>query len=603
MKVFRFYIFMLTIFLGWSSSGFAQYADVTARLELLGNPYKELYPDYLTEMIYARNIWDMQAFEGRIYLGAGNSANSPPAKNAGPLPIISYDPGTGEFQDEFVVDDEQIDVFNFLAGRLYVPGHDPRQNWKWGNYYRLEDDGWQKHRNIPDGIHNYAMVLHDGRLFAGLGTINGAAVAVSDDAGRTWRNYPAPGPRVYSFLQCGDELFAVGMLARFSEEQLANLPEERREQSRENYGAGMAQWRDGAFVPRPDLDCDVMIPGLVDEPMSLYGKLVKPVSFNGVAVYIGSRLHNDHQFKPWGLFAADSLDPDDLRVRRLTIDVDAGDPWDLFERDGKLYVLTNSRLACGQYRATVWSSTDLEGWTPLLHFNAATLVRSFELLDDRFYFGLGVELDRSHSYQDCELHPDTGAILRFDPHRSPEARLLGDLARDGGFVKYLAALLDSRNADLRRAGGIILREFTLVHDPLRPDDRDAFLKRLVEIYQDVTGQDDFLRMAAFRILMLHAHCLDAQAPDLVIQGLDDPLESVRAIAATIKAVGFDYDAVRSMLRRLDGRTDADLQHAASAELINRPVTAFPAGRDPGDYEQLAALPLPESGWWFQRDLG
>lgn len=36
---------------------------------LIGNPYKADYPE--GEQIYARNIWDMQLYKGKIYLGAG----------------------------------------------------------------------------------------------------------------------------------------------------------------------------------------------------------------------------------------------------------------------------------------------------------------------------------------------------------------------------------------------------------------------------------------------------------------------------------------------------------------------------------------------------
>ncbi len=49
--------------------------------------------------VYARNVWDLQAYKGRLYIGAGNSSNrGPPASNSGPVPVNSYDPASGQFQ-------------------------------------------------------------------------------------------------------------------------------------------------------------------------------------------------------------------------------------------------------------------------------------------------------------------------------------------------------------------------------------------------------------------------------------------------------------------------------------------------------------------------
>ena len=77
---------------------------MTDRVETVGNPYESLYTD--GEWVYARNPWDMKAFDGRLYLEAGNSSNIGPAVNAGPGPLISFDPQTETFIEELVVDEE-----------------------------------------------------------------------------------------------------------------------------------------------------------------------------------------------------------------------------------------------------------------------------------------------------------------------------------------------------------------------------------------------------------------------------------------------------------------------------------------------------------------
>src|SRR5215207_664985 len=71
--------------------------DVTASVERLGNPFA-------VPAGYARNVWDMQAFAGRVYVGHGDSRD-----NAGPIPIWSLDPATGAALEEFLTSEEQVD--------------------------------------------------------------------------------------------------------------------------------------------------------------------------------------------------------------------------------------------------------------------------------------------------------------------------------------------------------------------------------------------------------------------------------------------------------------------------------------------------------------
>lgn len=60
-----------------------QAKDVTPSVEYLGNSF--------SKDNYANNVWDMQVFDGRIYLGHGNSSNKGPNQNAGPM---TPNPGT-----------------------------------------------------------------------------------------------------------------------------------------------------------------------------------------------------------------------------------------------------------------------------------------------------------------------------------------------------------------------------------------------------------------------------------------------------------------------------------------------------------------------------
>ena len=103
-------------------------------VQLLGIPFEARYSS--EEMVYARNIWDMRLFEGRLYLGGGNSSNHDPASNAGPVPVVAWDLETKQFVEEYDVDDEQIDRFYVFDNSLVIPGHDSRKSWASGTLYR-----------------------------------------------------------------------------------------------------------------------------------------------------------------------------------------------------------------------------------------------------------------------------------------------------------------------------------------------------------------------------------------------------------------------------------------------------------------------------------
>ena len=96
-------------------NGFAAPAkDVTAKMENLGIPLAQWFQAkaYGGSGAYARNVWALKAFDGRLYIGAGNSSNGGPASNAGPVPIFSFDPKTKKFAQEWNAPDEQLDIFH-----------------------------------------------------------------------------------------------------------------------------------------------------------------------------------------------------------------------------------------------------------------------------------------------------------------------------------------------------------------------------------------------------------------------------------------------------------------------------------------------------------
>jgi hypothetical protein len=376
--------------------------DATAGLERLGNPAAARYP--AGAAVYARNAWTLRVSGGRLLIGSGNSSNGGPAPNAGPAPLFEFDPEKGTFRTVFTVDDEQIDGIRLLGGRLHIPGHDPRESWALGNFYRLEEDGrWGKHRTIPGGIHTYDMAASGGRLFAALGTAKGAAVAVSADSGATWTNRVVGNFRLYTLFESERVLYAAGPFPGAS--RLAFYRER-------NLAAPVGVFQhdgNGGFLPRPDLDAARMFPGIPLNPEK-DSKLARAVAFRERAAYIGGYCHNDHQIMPFGAFVADSLDGGRVSVRPIPLA--GGRPWDLLEEDGVLYVLVDTPDSAGT-TVRVWAGPDGLHWNELFHFRAATFARSFALLKGDFYFGLGCEVADPQAWKAEELPPETGAILRL----------------------------------------------------------------------------------------------------------------------------------------------------------------------------------------------
>lgn len=344
--------------------------DVTSRVVSLGIPLEDRYPS--GEAVYARNVWDLHAFDGRLYIGGGNSSSAGPARNAGPVPIVSYDPVDDDFIGEGRVDDEQIDVYRTLNGVLVVPGHDPRGTASIGNFYRLDDNGWVKLATIPDAVHVYDLALFNGALFAAGSTYRlGGTVFMSDNDGGRWRQFPVLGDgRVHTLFEVDGVLYASGQIGTIS-----------------SYTS-----RGGFEIVRRHAFFDGYDTNLV--------RIARYASFNERIVYIVAYGTNDHQWNPAGLSVASS----ESDAHRITLPGGTL-PRDLIVHRDAVYVLSQPEDEPGTN--IVFGSRDLDEWTEILRFTTDTFARSFEVLDDALYFGLGTQTE--------PLIAASGSILRVEP--------------------------------------------------------------------------------------------------------------------------------------------------------------------------------------------
>ena len=376
--------------------------DISDDITVLDSPYEKIYSNKKT--LYARNIWDMLEFEQKLYLGAGNSSNIGPAQNAGPLPLISYNPSTNEFKKEALMHDEQIDIIKTFKNTLYIPGHDATQNWEYANIYIKEQGkAIKKYRNIKNGLHVYDIAFFDNKIFTALGVKSGAAVGISEDNGASWKIDNLNHYRIYGFLEVADRLFAVKFFPSLND--FKNMSRKRKK-----LFFSVAEYKDNRFEPLYDLSFKDFFP-MTDNLTTTSKKIVRPIKIDNRSLYIGAFIHNDHQAIPFGVYYAQIIN-DKLISKKVTIPENEV-VWDTLYKDNIVYLLSYNKI---RERATVFHTTDdnLDSFKELISFKSSTFARSFEYINGVFYFSLGAEIKNPKNFNYNEIDKDTGKILVFD---------------------------------------------------------------------------------------------------------------------------------------------------------------------------------------------
>ena len=144
----------------------------------LGAPAAVYYPrDYI-----ARVVWDMDIYDGRLYIGNGNFGT-----NSGPAPVLSCSlDDLGNWVEEAIVPDEQIIRFVNINGKFLIPGCDPAVGMGTasgnGFYYELVDGRWVTRDHLPNSLHNFDLAWFEGRVYAAIGSGRGGyPVAYTED--------------------------------------------------------------------------------------------------------------------------------------------------------------------------------------------------------------------------------------------------------------------------------------------------------------------------------------------------------------------------------------------------------------------------------------
>ena len=146
-----------------------------------------LQPD-ADENAYTNSVYDMQSYDGRLYLGYGDLLN-----NRGPVDILYYDPQTGEVIHEMEdVPEEQIGGWSVGSDRAAVcrrPGRPGKLGLR--QLLRPNRRGLGEAAHDPRGLHVGEMVDFQGRLYAayssdGATPLPHPSVLVSDNGGASW---------------------------------------------------------------------------------------------------------------------------------------------------------------------------------------------------------------------------------------------------------------------------------------------------------------------------------------------------------------------------------------------------------------------------------
>jgi hypothetical protein len=369
-------------------------SELPVRVEKLGNPLAKRYPDG-SAFHYARTISDLQEFDGKLYVGHGDIV-----LNSGPTDIWYYDLHKKEFVKQGQIEDEAADHYRVINGRLYLPGMDPREDWSMGNFYRLEDGEWVKHRTLPGSLHSTDIVGIGNSLFA-LSSREKPPMCLmeSSDDGKTWNMHdmPAVNQRIERRL-----IVLNGSVYITTVDKAGDLR--------------VYRFNGKGFDPCTG----EMFPGaepLARDPSTFWSwsTLEKPTVFKGRIVYIAAhhRLNFKEKdvakmwplYKTLGLFAAALSGPNAFRAERS---LTAENLTDIAVDDNHCYVVsyrwTNAADPKQGAVCTVFASADLKQWSKLFSFHSDALVSAIEVVGGDFYLGLG------GTRQFCT--PMTGMILK-----------------------------------------------------------------------------------------------------------------------------------------------------------------------------------------------
>ncbi|PZD74566.1 hypothetical protein C1752_00699 [Acaryochloris thomasi RCC1774] len=396
----------LAFVLSASTACSAQVPDVTERLETLGNPMAN---DGKTGR--ALNVWDLQRFGGKLYLAGGSTVS-----NAGPINVWAYSPAQQTFVKEFTVREEAIEQFKVFGKSLYIPAADPKSGDKNKFYRRTLKQPWQLYKfKTPALAHvrdlfktksgDILLVGNNRRVFK---NPSRPAAAITRDQGASFQGAGLEQATqfaanwFFSVFPYRGKIYAPSSLLRDAYNQTGVIgvynPKRRKIELSQTL-------RNDEFIPRTLLGPQVGAQG-----SEIIYRLWKPTAYKGYLAYpVRSYSYTQATYQSAYMNSIGFYVKENIGITPTAVVFPDGQSVgeDVLIQDDYLYALANTKVSAEEFWVYVYRTknlADARSWQPVFRFKSRNKARSFEYLENAFYFGLG----QDHN----DLVADSGAILR-----------------------------------------------------------------------------------------------------------------------------------------------------------------------------------------------
>jgi hypothetical protein len=377
----KFFLFLVFSLIFYNSISF-----IVAEPIRLCNPSSNQFPNNDFSDTFARSAWDMQYYNGKIYIASGDLW-----RNRGPINIWSMDVN-GTFQSEFKVDDEQIILFRNYEGKLFIPGADAIESWDFGNIYIKDNMTWSKYRTLPCAVHVCDVAFFENKIYSAIESINGCEVIESSDMGKSWqyiikKSY-ADKIRFKKIIPMDNYLFIMALS--------------------DTGNASAYKYSNGT----------------IEELKIRIATTSKSTSINNLVRFGNKILYISSNSSKSQLFLIDSIQNNSIAVREFAKSYVC----DTLVNNGQCYVLTASNATNG-FSGCIYSSSDMKAWQKIEEFNLPATPLSFEYIDGIFYVGLGIcpwqdETSNMESGSIYKIIPTTSDLIAKNPRKKQSPELL-----------------------------------------------------------------------------------------------------------------------------------------------------------------------------------
>ncbi len=378
--------------------------DMTSQVENLGNPFTD-------RPVFARNVWDMQFFNGKIFLGHGNSV-----ENTVNIVLRYFDPATGLFgnlnpADGSLYNDTKIDQMRVMNNTLYFPSFDEQGSATPFGYSSYDGTNWVVHYTIPrSGSHVGDVYLYNGALYSASNNgIQKTTNLTLTNSAQSWTKISSSAVDG-SFFEINGVLYESGTFGAFK----INSDNTTTQYTMAQFAPGVPEFS-GQFYKTASLGPTTLL---------LYS----------TAFQWHTPPANDYGNQYYGLYR--TTGPGSSSKISFPAKVL---PMDLITRPDGVYLLSANVNTLGQIVNTVYKfDANLSTYTEVFHFTAPAFARSFEEVNGDWYFGLG----DSPSYNSTTGVPDYPNVsyLAGDIVRVKATSLNNPLPTSGPFETYSATL-------------------------------------------------------------------------------------------------------------------------------------------------------------------